>query len=222
VNPGFNNESADGSSGILQGTSPELFERIHDPSVDLIICNRHLATELDHWIDSLPIHQLPDERLLAKKMNLLPALTSAFDAAGTPRLEMRDALLTDIKMLAMSFMNTMAIDIIDIRLETIRHDACWKFHRDNVSARLLTTYRGPGTEWVTPSHQHDSLSQQKSYRGPVQQFPRHAVGLFKGSRDASDKGIVHRSPPIVGTGQTRLVLCLNSPSEASPNLWTSQ
>jgi len=30
---------------------------------------------------------------------------------------------------------------------------------------------------------------------------------------------VHRSPPILGTGKTRLLLCLNTPSETSPLPW---
>lgn len=222
MNPAFSPETADYSSGILHGASPEWFERIGEPSVELIIWKRSLATELGHWIDAMPTHQLPDARLLVKESDLLPALTSVLDAAAMPPVEMRNAFLKDIKTLASAFMKVMATDVVDIRLETIRHDACWKFHRDNVAARLLTTYRGPGTEWVAPSHHHEALSQQKAYRGPIQQFPRHAVGLFKGSRGASDKGIVHRSPPIVGTGQTRLLLCLNSPSEASPDAWTPQ
>lgn len=220
VNSASSPETADYSNGILHGPSPEWFERIGEPSVELIIWKRSLATDLGHWIDALPIHKLPDARLLVKENDLLPALTSVLDAAGTPPVEMRDAFLKDVKTLATAFMKVMGSDFVDIRLETIHHDACWKFHRDNVAARLLTTYRGPGTEWVAPSHQHEALSQQKSYRGPIQQFPQHAVGLFKGSRGACDKGIVHRSPPIVGTGQTRLLLCLNSPSEASPDVWT--
>ena len=220
MNSASSPETADYSSGILHGASPEWFERIGEPSVELIIWKRSLATELGHWIDALPIHKLPDARLLVKENDLVPALTSVLDAAGTPPVEMRNAFLKDVKTLATTFMKIMGSDFVDIRLETICHDACWKFHRDNVAARLLTTYRGPGTEWVAPSHHHEALSQQKSYRGPIQQFPQHAVGLFKGSRGACDKGIVHRSPPIVGTGQTRLLLCLNSPSEASPDVWS--
>ena len=48
-------------------------------------------------------------------------------------------------------------------------------------------------------------------------MPSHSIAVFKGTEDASGRGVVHRSPPIEGTGQTRLVLTLNMPSEASPD-----
>ena len=115
----------------------------------------------------------------------------------------------------------MATPEVDIRLETIRHDACWKFHRDHVPARLLTTYRGPGTEWVHPRDGAAALSEQKSFRGRIERFPEHSVGLFKGSRGGSRAGIVHRSPPVALSGEVRLFLCLNLPSIMSPSSWLS-
>ncbi|MDP6897208.1 MAG: DUF1826 domain-containing protein, partial [Rhodospirillales bacterium] len=35
------------------------------------------------------------------------------------------------------------------------------------------------------------------------------------------RGIVHRSPPIIGTGCVRLLLCLNEPTVASPDPWVA-
>jgi hypothetical protein len=65
-----------------------------------------------------------------------------------------------------------------------------------------------------------ALREQRDYRGPMEELPRFAVALFKGSRaDRPEDGIVHRSPPIAGTGQCRLVLYLNERSEISPPLW---
>ncbi len=128
--------------------------------------------------------------------------------------------MADLVSLTEAFCRTMDSDIVDIRLETVTHDGCWKYHRDHVPARLLTTYRGPGTQWVTPERSEDALAQQKAYSGPLEQFAEHAVGLFKGSKAEKGRGIVHRSPPILGTGTTRILLCLNLPSAASPELRT--
>lgn len=205
---------------VLRGTSPDLLRRIHDPAVELIIWERSLEAKLSHWLDTLSVDQLPDDRLLVKETDLFPALTAVLDTAGTPHGTMREAFLKDVMGLVTSFMETMGSGVVDIRLETIRHDACWKFHRDCVAARLLTTYRGPGTEWVLPRDSAQALAQQTSYQGPLQHFSRHAVGLFKGSCAQPASGIVHRSPPIAGTGIARLFLCLNLPSAASPDLWT--
>jgi len=46
------------------------------------------------------------------------------------------------------------------------------------------------------------------------------VGLFKGRVLAGDDAIVHRSPPIVGTGEDRLLLVLDGPPpEDTAALW---
>lgn len=206
---------------VLLGQSPDLLQRIHDPDVELIIWERLLAKELGHWLEILPAHQLPKRRVLVTRTHLRPVLTAIFDSADTPGGALRDVLLDDIIKLATSFMDTMDCDDrVDIRLEAIQHDACWKFHRDCVAARLVTTYRGPGTQWVRPNNSAAALAEQKSYQGPIHSFTKHAVGLFKGSQAESASGIVHRSPPISGSGVVRLLLCLNLPSAASPSLCT--
>jgi Protein of unknown function (DUF1826) len=50
---------------------------------------------------------------------------------------------------------------------------------------------------------------RRRYRGALNELPRFAVGLFKGERRAGAAAILHRSPPIAGSGKTRLFLCLN-------------
>ena len=136
-----------------------------------------------------------------------------------PAGAMRDAFLDDVIRITELFMRTMETDVVDIRLEAIGHDSCWKFHRDQVPARLLTTYRGPGTEWVHPQDGDTAIAEQKSFPGPIENLPTHHVGLFKGGLAEDGTGIVHRSPPIIGTGVSRLLLCLNLPSRISPELW---
>lgn len=215
-------QEADRAKDVLQGRSPDLLGRIHDPAVELVVWERSLSFDLAAWLEAVPPRQLPDGRLLVTEPDLSAALAAMLDSCGTPDGPLRAAFLHDVVALAAGFLATMASDTVDLRLQAIRDDACWKFHRDCVAARLLTTYRGPGTQWVQPAHSAAALSRQKSYEGPIRQFPRHAVGLFKGSCTPPAKGIVHRSPAIAATGTTRLVLCLNLPSAASPALWNSR
>lgn len=217
-NDALGNGDPHGAS-VLFGHSPDLFRRIHDTDVELIIWERPLARGLGRWLETLSVDRLPNQRVLVTTVHLRPALTAILDLAGMPDGAMRDALLDDVLQLATLFMDMLDSDRVDIRLETVQHDACWKFHRDNVAARLVTTYRGPGTQWVRPHDSTTALAEQKSYRGPIQHFPKNAVGLFKGSQARPASGIVHRSPPISGSGITRLLLCLNLPSAASPDLW---
>ena len=132
---------------------------------------------------------------------------------------MRDLLLGDVDDLVSAFARITRTDLVDVRLRLVSHDACWKFHRDCVEARLLTTYRGPATEWVQPHDAAWALREQRRFKGPVERFRVHDVAIFKGSCAGAGSGIVHRSPPIAATGRTRLVLCLNKRSAASPKPW---
>ena len=85
--------------------------------------------------------------------------------------------------------------------------------------RLITTYIGPGTEYVDPADAGRALDDQRDYTGPLNRVPAFGVAVFKGSSGPSGMGVVHRSPPIAGTGLHRLVLCVNAPSSTSPVRW---
>ncbi|MGF1605918.1 MAG: DUF1826 domain-containing protein [Rhodothalassiaceae bacterium] len=185
---------------------------INDPGMDLVIWRRALPVCLQTWLDRLDAACLPDIRLLVEPCDLRPALEPDLDACGMPAGDMRDGLVRDVEGLAHAFCEIARSDCVDVRLERVGHDACWKFHRDCVEARLLTTYRGPATEWVPPTHSEQALREQKRFNGPIEHLRRHDVAIFKGSCAGEGSGIVHRSPPILGTGQTRLLLVLNTPS----------
>jgi hypothetical protein len=207
-------------AAIIHAVRLEDLDQIHVPAVELVIWQRQLVAGLSAWLAELHPEQCPDGRLLVPSDACRAAFTALLDEADTPTGSMRDSFLADLVSLSEAFCRTMDTDVLDIRLETVRHDGCWKYHRDHVPARLLTTYRGPGTQWVRPEHSEAALLQQKTYGDPVEQFSEHAVGLFKGNTTEHGRGIVHRSPPILGTGATRILLCLNLPSAASPELRT--
>jgi hypothetical protein len=99
-----------------------------------------------------------------------------------------------------------------MRLERIVDNACCKFHADQVGLRLLTTYLGPGTQWLPD----DAVRRRRGLcfplrHAPPQRLERFAVGLFKGESYPGNcgRGIVHRSPPVSGTGKVRILLCLD-------------
>ena len=192
------------------------------PSTELVIWKRALPHQLRDWLDQIPVRALPDLRLLIKLDELRPALEPLLNQCGIRAGDMRDLLIADIAKLIQVFSRITAKARVDVRLERVDDDACWKFHRDSVDARLLTTYRGPTTEWVQPEHGERAILEQQSFTGPLERLGAHDVALFKGTQAAgTGRGIVHRSPPIVGTGCTRLLLCLNEPTKASPDPWAA-
>ena len=199
-------------------TQDEL-SKIKDAEIKLVIWQRELSANLRAWLAQLQASELPDLRILAEPKELTKALHSEFDEDVLPDDGMRDLLVKDIEHLVSKFAAITRNTLVDIRLERISHDACWKFHFDAVESRLLTTYRGPATEWIQPQHSTKALREQKNYSGPIETLQQNDVAIFKGSRAGSDMGIVHRSPPIADTGCTRLLLCLNAPSTVSPEPW---
>lgn len=121
--------------------------------------------------------------------------------------------------LATRFAQRAGSDIVDLQLEAVRHNACWKFHRDCVRLRLVTTYFGPATQIVTAPNAARALRLQRNYNGPYLPIPVQTVALFKSDGAEHGIGVVHRSPPTESMGQYRLVLTVNLPSPASPETW---
>ncbi|WP_282606231.1 DUF1826 domain-containing protein [Pelagibius sp. Alg239-R121] len=211
--------SATAPDGIEVSKTIEGLQVVNNPDVALAIWRRSLPAHLRVWLDRLDPSELPDVRLLVRPADLHRALQPLLDEAGMPNGPMRDLLVGDISTLVQLFADIVRTDLIDVRFERISHDACWKFHRDCVDARLLTTYRGATSEWVHPSDSEAAISQQKSFLGPIQRLAADDVAIFLGSCAGPGTGIVHRSPPVAGTGETRLLLCLNKPSVTSPDQW---
>jgi hypothetical protein len=121
------------------------------------------------------------------------------------------ALVEDAVRLAELFCTAMDLAKLELRLEVVRTDSCRKFHADYVTARLITTYVGEGTDW---------LDEEDAARVAAGETPRcinrlsaFDVGLFKGKL-ATERPAIHRSPPIAGTGAARLLLVLNPASRS--------
>ena len=135
-----------------------------------------------------------------------------FEDWGTPTGQAVNWLADDIQKLALQFSRTLFTSDILLRVEWVRDDACRKFHRDTVNARLICTYCGPGTEYGVGD----------SCCAPVEidKVPTGSPILLKGKLwpNQPQTKLLHRSPPIEGTGQTRLVVVMNEASRDKPEL----
>ncbi|WP_119168125.1 DUF1826 domain-containing protein [Algihabitans albus] len=214
--------SATSGVGIETCDTADGLAAVNRPDMQLVIWQRALPLRLQSWLDRMDASCLPDTRILVRPRDLRTALKPHLDDCGVPQGDMRDLLVRDVDDLVSTFSKVTQTDLVDVRLERVSHDACWKFHRDREKARLLTTYRGPATEWVQPIHGEWALHEQRRFKGPVEHLRVHDVAIFKGSCAGPGSGIVHRSPPIASTGRTRLLLCLNKRSAASPEAWSTK
>lgn len=189
---------------------------IRRPDVELAIWLRCQPSKFSTWLAALQYNQLPDLRVLVTPDAVPETIGKYLNECGMPSGDMRDFLVADVQDLARTFAEISDIDAVDVRLERLQHDACWRYHRDRVDARLLTTYLGPGTEWVDHRDADAAIKQQNDFAGTVTQLRTFDVALFKGTQAGGRGGVVHRSPPIMELGLTRLLLCLNKPSISTP------
>lgn len=108
---------------------------------------------------------------------------------------------------------------IKIELGKVQDDQCRKFHVDKLRLRVLSTYLGPGTEWICEDsvdrrHVGGSACCPADANRAILRDPaglRRArtgdVLFMKGTAWPGNeaRGLVHRSPSIAGRGVTRLV-----------------
>lgn len=158
------------------------------------------------WCRAVPVVIDPDDLESLAPIRLqaeIGAVASAVRAAlgEGPARDWHAAIVDDIASLARRYAEVMDTDTVAIRLERISTNACWKFHSDYVRARMITTYYGPGTEWTISGDDGP---------GAVHQLGVGHVGIFKGRVWAPEPKVLHRSPPIAGTGDIRLLLVIDA------------
>ncbi|MFT3978292.1 MAG: DUF1826 domain-containing protein [Sphingomonas bacterium] len=189
--------------GVLaEGRDAAILHRIGESATHLAIWHRPPAPGLA-GIDALDWNAIDDLDFSTPVGELDGEIAEGLIEAGYPE-ESRAALRNEIAMLARRFAAIMDCGAVTIRLEIIETDACRRFHADNVTARLLATLHGPGTQWIAA----DAPDM-------IHQLPTHAVAVFKGLLAVDRPEILHRSPPIAGMGGTRLLLVIDTCPPAS-------
>jgi hypothetical protein len=193
---------------VIWGSNAEILNDIRRPGVSLAIWRRPRPPQLADWLERLPPECLPEGRFVAAVQDARSSLSSLCDVVGLNE-PIRDLLVDDVMILVRRFAEVTRQDRVDIRLEAVDHDSCWRFHRDHVGFRLNATYRGPGTQWPPLEHAQHAAKAQRRYRGPLNEVAPFSAALIKGVVLAGDHALLHRSPPIAGSGVSRLFLCLN-------------
>jgi hypothetical protein len=200
---------------------PAALTEIQDPARNLTLWQRTLEPELVAELARLP--RLPAQ---AARHRLAPgagwdarrrAVVTLLADHGLDALEL-PVWTADLLDLLNRFLRLAPDWPTELRLEVVSDDACHRFHVDRTRLRLVCTYRGPGTEWLD-----DGQVDREALMGhlPNESILRHGhpgrmetgwVGLMKGAIYPDDRalGLVHRSPPIAGTGETRILFCLDA------------
>lgn len=190
-----------------------VLQLLHREEVGLVSWKRPLPAGIEAQLAEWALHSAIafDEVLSLPNYDLSSATRGLAEPART-------WLTTDIALLLARLSYLSESGRLRVSLEAVRTDQCRKFHVDNVRYRLVTTYLGPGTHWVPDDAvRRDALDHPPdcpcdANRAIVRDMRavRHAVPgeviVMKGARHPKHPGAVHRSPPIEGKNQLRIVL----------------
>ena len=192
-------------------TNPETLKSIHQKDVNIAIYER-------------------DSSALAEEVNKLLTQSIEFRSSGDVNTIIEDISMTidsdqfrliiqDIKDLLNIFSELTHAKSFRLLLATVNTNMCRKFHTDINDLRMLCTYSGPGTLWLTEdninqkalesSGENDDIAIDVS---KIQQAKTGAAIILKGAIYPKDgtRAIVHRSPTIEESGQSRLLLRIDT------------
>lgn len=195
--------AAETPPGVRTTDSAEGFSAIAASGTAAVIWRRAPIPGFQAWIDALDPDQLPSARVVLDPQRLPAAVAAACEAAHMPAGTERDWLTQDIARLAEAFLAHVPAPLLRLRLDVVTSNACRRFHIDAVTARLICTYRGTGTQYGRAAQGADPAT--------IFTVPTGAPVILRGTLWPEGPGaeLVHRSPPIEGTGQTRLMLVLD-------------
>ncbi len=177
--------------------------------VNLAVWRRRLPAQLEDFaalVISLG-QPLADQRVIDVNEEQKPVLPDLLREAAD--LHGYEAFVADVTWLVAAYTCLVGARRVGLRLRVLNAPMCPRFHVDNVPLRLLTTYVGPGSEW---------LQERDSYRGElhtaqppvdnIQHLQAAEVAVLKGEQWQGNEGagLVHRSP---STQRGRLLLSLD-------------
>lgn len=199
------------------GTRATVLEEIHQGQVNLVSWQRTLPAGLEHALSDW-VHRDP-----ATLDMVVPALACDLShATAGIAAPYCDWLTKDLGLLVERFGELTCSTRVRVCFGAVRTDQCRKFHYDYLRFRLITTYAGPGTEWLPDdavdwaalahpvSFPTDANQRIVRRQSAVRRASPGDVLVLKGARQPSRRGTVHRSPPLEASGAVRVVLAIST------------
>lgn len=184
---------------------PVVFTRIFEEDVRLTQWDRQPGEHALNYV-----HWLIDRgRLLPLRLVAAPESLEEQLKDDLPDHPDREHFISDVTFLAEMFACLFGMEEVGIRLSLLKEAMCPRFHVDKIGARMVCTYAGAGTQWLSassvsrsdsgirvlpPAEGHSDLSTDQNEM--ANHVPAGTVALMKGDMwpGAEGNGLVHRSP----------------------------
>ena len=194
-----------------EDTTPEILKSIHKDEINITIYNRGIS-------------------MLQNEIDVLLAQNIKFSAYGNSnqilnefkkvsKLKETSSILKDIENLLTHFREITNTTTVRLLLSVVKTNMCRKFHTDVNDLRMLCTYKGSGTLWLTEDNVNrkelNAYSDNEAIvNNPeeIRQVQTGAVIILKGSKykNGTTQAVVHRSPTIESKNEKRLLLRIDT------------
>ncbi len=203
---------------VSESDHPSVLSDIFQDLYNIAIWERNLPSSLQLDVK----HLLETNKALQVSLTVTPQDCLYELSEALQDYPNTQTLITDIGHLVELFCNLFELKQAELKLTALDQVMCPRFHVDNVPCRLITTYLGCSTQWLT----HQAVDRSKLGRGnnglpdersgiyrhaeDIRQLTNGDVALLKGALWEGSKytSLVHRSP-TPKPGESRLLLTLD-------------
>jgi len=132
----------------VAGETPQILAEVLQDGVNLAVWRRRLPAQLQDFAELvLSLGQpLADQRVIEVDEQRPPVLPDLLREAAD--LHGYESFVADVTWLVAAYTCLVGARRVGLRLRVLDGPMCPRFHVDNVPLRLLTTYVGPGSEWL--------------------------------------------------------------------------
>ncbi|MEN0004112.1 MAG: DUF1826 domain-containing protein [Bacteroidota bacterium] len=189
------------------GQQASVLDTIHQSEINIAIYQRD-TTALKEELDMLMVHAIE-----FRKSGTPNEINAALQQYMADKSLACPAVLEDIERQLDLFKRITGEAAFRMLLTAVNTNMCRRFHTDINIIRLLCTYVGQGTMWLPNDQVNDKAFLTQGGNEEIVKDERHIqqvntgdVLLLKGALYPDGTPIVHRSPTIEETGETRLLL----------------
>ena len=191
------------------GEAPKVLTDIFEDGVNLAVWQRRLPAQVEDFA-ALAVNlgqSLADQRVLDVNEHEPPPLPGLLQEAAD--LHGYEGFVADVRWLVSAYTCLVGARRVGLRLRVLQSAMCPRFHVDNVPLRLLTTYVGPGSEWLEEGAiERVGLHLAAAPVDNIRVLQAGEVAVVKGEKWLGNEGagLIHRSP---ASDQRRLLLSLD-------------
>jgi len=198
----------------VESNDPTVLTEIYNEKVNIAIWKRELTNNLTN--SSQQLIDIADKISGTISLTVKPENACEVLSERLPEFALQNYLIEDISNLIDMFCCLFDLKQAGMRLAVLDRAMCPRFHIDRVPCRLVTTYSGIATEWLSNNDVNRSLlgiedfPVYDKYTMSIEKLNAGDVGLLKGESWIGNEGfgLLHRSP-YVEANQSRLLLTLD-------------